>query len=177
MRVNWVINLGTDHCKDGTRPYDLAFPFHSLKFNRKRLIPESKKHFHYYFKVYAVVSGSISNRFLLGFFNWKSEFTSLRLWNWWDHPLDEVIGCTVKIVYYLGSLARMGLQKRKFLIQTSRDQHHCVCFSTNVYGLHTCGYAEACLSSYHFYLMLWLPYLVKNIYIFRMCLWIDYILV
>ena len=119
MRVNWVINLGTDHCKDGTRPYDLAFPFHSLKFNRKRLIPESKKHFHYYFKVYAVVSGSISNRFLLVFFNWKSEFTSLRLWNWWDHPLDEIIGCAVKIVYYVGSLARMGLQKRKFLIQTS----------------------------------------------------------
>ena len=81
MRVNWIINPGTDHCKDGTRPYDLAFPFHSLKFNRKLLIPESKILFHYYFKVYAVVSGSISYPFLLVFFNWKSEFTSLRLWN------------------------------------------------------------------------------------------------
>ena len=47
----------------GTRPYDLAFPFHSLKFNPKVLIPKSKILFHYYFKVYAVVSGSIPYRF------------------------------------------------------------------------------------------------------------------
>ena len=66
------------------------------------------------------------------------------------------------IVYYLGSLARMALQKRKFLIQTSRGWHHYACFSNNVYGLYACGYAEACLSSFHFYLRLWLPYLVKK---------------
>ena len=72
MRVNWIINPDTDHSKDGTLPYDLAFPFHSLKFNPKLLIPKSKILFHYYFKVYAVVSGSISPyRLLLVFFNWK----------------------------------------------------------------------------------------------------------
>ena len=69
--MNWIINPAIDHCKDGTRPYDLAFPFHSLKFNPKLLIPKSKILFHYYFKVYAVVSGSISYRLLLVFFNWK----------------------------------------------------------------------------------------------------------
>ena len=68
-----------------------------------------------------------------------------------------------RIVYYLGSLARMGLLKRKFLSQMSRGWHHCVCFSNNVCGLHACGDAEACLSSFHFYLRLWLSYLVKKI--------------
>ena len=60
MRVNRIINPGTDHSKDVKRPYDLAFPFNSLKFNPKLLIPESKTLFHRYFKVYAVISGSIS---------------------------------------------------------------------------------------------------------------------
>ena len=83
-----------------------------------------------------------------------------------------------KIVYYLGSLARMGLQRRKFLISdVQRLASLCLynCFSTNVYGLYARGDAEACLSSFHFYLRLWLPYLVKKcrtlkINIFRMCL-------
>ena len=55
-------------------------------------------------------------------------------------------------------------QKRKLIpIPKSRGWHHCVCFSTNVYGLHTCGNAEACLSWFHFNLRLWLSYLVKKI--------------
>ena len=82
MRVNWIINPATDHCKDGTRPYDLAFPFHSLKFNPKLVIPKSKILFYYYFKVYAVVSGSISYRLLLVFFNWKLIY---------GYGIDEII--------------------------------------------------------------------------------------
>ena len=35
----------------------------------------------------------------------------------------------------MGSLCRMGLQKRKFLFQTSRGWHHCVCFSTIAHSL------------------------------------------
>ena len=42
MPVTWIINPATDHSKDGTLPYDLAFPFHSLKFNPNLLIPKSK---------------------------------------------------------------------------------------------------------------------------------------
>ena len=72
------------------------------------------------------------------------------------------------------SLCRVGLQKRKFLFQTSRGWHHCVCFSTIAHSLlsalmymdciYACGDAEACLSLFHFYFRLWLPYLVKEIY-------------
>ena len=56
------------------------------------------------------------------------------------------------IVYYLGSLARMGYKRESSLFQTSRGWHHSVCFNSNVYGLYACGDAEACLSSFHFYL-------------------------
>ena len=60
---------GLDHIKSWYRSfqgryytllYDLAFPFYSLKFNPKLLILTSKELFHYCFKVYVVVSGSIS---------------------------------------------------------------------------------------------------------------------
>ena len=78
------------------------------------------------------------------------------------------------IVYYLGSLARMGLQKRKFLISESRGWHHSVCFNSNVYGLYACGDAEACFSSFHFYLSMATLFSKKrsniNKNIFRMCL-------
>ena len=66
------------------------------------------------------------------------------------------------MVFNGGSLCRVGLQKRK-LIPISDVQRLAVCVSTNVYVLHTCGDAEACLSSFHFYLRLWLSHLVKKI--------------
>ena len=66
-----------------------------------------------------------------------------------------------------------GCKRESSQFQTSRGWHHRVCFSTNVYGLYARGDAETCLSSFHFYLRLRLPYLVKKcrtfkkIYIFR----------
>ena len=63
---------------------------------------------------------------------------------------------------YVGGEGGGGLQKRKFLFQTSRGWHHCVRLSINVHGLYACGDAETCLSSFHFYLRLRLPCLVKK---------------
>ena len=54
------------------------------------------------------------------------------------------------IACYLGSLGRMGLRNS-------------VCFSTYVYRLYAWGDAEACLSSFLFYLRLWPPYLERKI--------------
>ena len=45
-----------------------------------------------------------------------------------------------------------GCKRESSLFQTSRGWHHSVCFNSNVYGLYACGDAEACLSSFHFYL-------------------------
>ena len=55
-----------------------------------------------------------------------------------------------------------GVAKEKVPISDVQRLAHCVCFSTNVHGLYACGDAEACLSLFHFYLRLWLPYLVKK---------------
>ena len=83
----------------------------------------------------------------------------------WLMILVEVVSYGRQDLFLMGVLMQGGVAKEKVnsYFTASRGWHHCVCFSTNVYGLHTCGDAEACLSSFHFYLRLWLSYLVKKI--------------
>ena len=70
-----------------------------------------------------------------------------------------------------------GCKRESSQFQTSRGWHHRVCFSTNVYGLYARGDAETCLSSFHFYLRLRLPYLVKKCRTFKKYIYISNVLV
>ena len=67
------------------------------------------------------------------------------------------------IVYYLGSLARMGLQKRKFLIYFRRLEVGITLFASTVMYMDCMHAVMLKYASVHFtFISVWLPYLAKN---------------